>query len=35
MTEIKMKRLLNINIDVALLILRVGIGIMFILHGYP
>ena len=35
MTEIKMKRLLNINIDIALLILRVGIGIMFILHGYP
>ncbi len=24
-----------INIDIALLILRVGIGIMFILHGYP
>ena len=35
MMEIKMKRLLNINIDIALLILRVGIGIMFILHGYP
>ena len=35
MKEIKMKRLLNINIDIALLILRVGIGIMFILHGYP
>ena len=30
-----MKRLFNINIDIALLILRVGIGIMFILHGYP
>ncbi len=30
-----MKSILNINIDIALLILRVGIGIMFILHGYP
>jgi len=35
MTEIKMKSILNINIDIALLILRAGIGIMFILHGYP
>ena len=30
-----MKNKLNIDIDLALLILRVGIGIMFILHGYP
>ena len=25
----------NNNIDIALLVLRVGIGILFILHGYP
>ena len=23
------------NIDIALLVLRIGIGIMFIFHGYP
>ena len=30
-----MKNKLNIDIDLALLILRVGLGVMFILHGYP
>ena len=30
-----MKKYFKINVDVALLILRVGIGIMFIQHGYP
>ena len=30
-----MNKYLKIDIDIALLILRVGMGIMFVLHGYP
>ena len=35
MIESILKNKLNINLDLALLILRFGLGVMFILHGYP